>query len=178
MPDFDNLEIDFSNNNIVQNIVKHDFFSRITKVNLANNSLVDLDFQIFDSRNLRTLNLLNNPIKTLRKSIQNLYICAVLIGNITMKCDCDMAWLKPWLLKQEFAKCGFKNIITCETKDGIINAMSINRNDLCSSKVNNVTWGYILLLAATLVLVLWYITVKYRFECFIFSRKIITVPLD
>jgi hypothetical protein len=41
MPDFDNLEIDFSNNNIVQNIVKHDFFSRITKVNLANNSLVD-----------------------------------------------------------------------------------------------------------------------------------------
>jgi hypothetical protein len=176
MPDFDNLEIDLSSNSIGQNIVKHDYFSRVTKLNLANNSLVDLDFQIFDTRNLRTLSLLNNPIKTLRKSIQNLYICAVLIGNITMKCDCDMAWLKPWLLKQEFAKCGFKNIITCETKDGIINAMSINRNDLCSSKVNNVTWGYILLLAATLVLVLWYITVKYRFECFIFSRKIITVP--
>jgi hypothetical protein len=38
------------------------------------------------------------------------------------------------------------------------------------------TWGYILLLAATLVLVLWYITVKYRFECFILSRKMITIP--
>ena len=176
MPDFDNLEIDFSNNNIVQNIVKHDFFSRITKVNLANNSLVDLDFQIFDSRNLRTLNLLNNPIKTLRKSIQNLYICAVLLGNITMKCDCDTAWLKPWLLKQEFAKCGFKNIITCETKDGIINAMSINRNDMCSSKVNKMTWVYLLLLAATFLLVLWYITVRYRFECFILSRKMIKIP--
>jgi len=174
MPDFDNLEIDFSNNNIGQNIVKHDYFSRVTKLNLANNSLVDLDFQIFDSRNLGTLNLLNNPIKTLRKSIQNLYICAVLIGNITMKCDCGMAWLKPWLLKQELAKCGFKNIITCQTKDGIINAISINRNDLCSSKVNNMTWVYILLLATTFVLVLWYITVKYRFECFILYRKILT----
>jgi hypothetical protein len=56
------------------------------KPHLANScfSLVDFDFQIFDSRNLRTLNLLNNPIKTLRKSIQNLYICAVLLGNITM----------------------------------------------------------------------------------------------
>jgi len=137
--------------------------------------LIDLDFQIFDSRNLRTLSLLNNPIKTLRKSIQNLYICAVLLGNITMKCDCDMAWLKPWLLKQEFAKCGFKNVIICETKDGIINAMSINRHDLCSSKVNNMTWVYILLLAATFLLVLWYITVKYRFECFILYRKMLTI---
>jgi hypothetical protein len=39
MPDFDNLEIDLSNNNIVQNIVKHDFFSRIMKLNLANSHL-------------------------------------------------------------------------------------------------------------------------------------------
>jgi Leucine-rich repeat (LRR) protein len=77
MPDFDNLEIDLSSNSIGQNIVKHDYFSRVTKLNLANNSLVDLDFQIFDTRNLRTLSLLNNPIKTLRKSIQNLYICAI-----------------------------------------------------------------------------------------------------
>jgi hypothetical protein len=36
-----------------------------------------------------------------------------------------------------------------ETKDGIINAMSINRNDMCSSKVNKMTWVYLLLLAAT-----------------------------
>jgi hypothetical protein len=48
----------------------------------------------------------------------------------------------------------FKNIITCETKDGIINAMSINRNDMCSSKVNKMTWVYLLLLAAIFLLVI------------------------
>jgi hypothetical protein len=39
MPDFDNLEIDLFSNNIGQNIVKHDYFLRVTKFNLANNSL-------------------------------------------------------------------------------------------------------------------------------------------
>ncbi|XP_052073858.1 toll-like receptor 13 [Mytilus californianus] len=180
LPLYGNLEIDFSNNSLRNlNMIersKLDYFKRITKIDLSNNNIAILsNIALNRFRKLKLVNMRDNDIKKIPRSLQMLKPCQISLGNIIMKCTCDDVWLKIWLPLQ-YQNCANSTQVLCNN-DGLLRSITeIEKEDLgCSASVINVSLVNSSICAAFFaVITCAMIIYKLRFELFILTRTVIT----
>ncbi|CAC5387154.1 unnamed protein product [Mytilus coruscus] len=175
MPDFDNLEIDLSNNILepISNYSEIDYLIRVKKLDLSNNKLLDIDFTAFNAEKLTSLILLNNPIVSINRSIENLTPCATQIGNISIECDCNSMWMKRWMNKQMVHDCYFGKEILCKIGSKYITLINLTRDQICPEEdFKSVFYGFIFALISTHAVVISLLCFKFRYEIFLIYRKI------
>ncbi|XP_076078082.1 protein toll-like [Mytilus galloprovincialis] len=174
MPDFDNLEIDFSNNNFEPkpNWSEIDYLIRVKKLDLSNNNLLDIDFTAFNAEKLTSLILLNNPIVSIYRSIENLAPCVTQIGNISIDCECNSMWMERWVKNQMSHNCYLGKEILCKIGSKYITLSNLTsvRDQICPEE--SVPFGFIFALISTHAVVISFLCFKFRYEIFLIYRKI------
>ncbi|CAG2213312.1 unnamed protein product [Mytilus edulis] len=178
MPDFDYLEIDLSKNNFKPTTKWREinYLKRVRKLDLSNNTFSDIDFTAFDAEKLTSLILLNNPIVSINRSIENLAPCVTQIGNISIDCDCNSWWMKRWIEKQKQINhgCYFGKEILCKIGSKYIAPSNLTRDQVCPEEDNgfkSTFYSFIFALMSTHAVVISLLCFKFRYEIFLIYRK-------
>ncbi|CAG2213349.1 unnamed protein product [Mytilus edulis] len=168
VPDFDNLDINLSRNKI--KTVEYLIYLRRTKsIDLSYNRIVEIDPLIFEIKTLTIINLYQNRIKVLDKSVRQKSPCNVAFGEIKIVCTCEMLWIKIWLERGNSQSCN-KNHVTCEIKSKQKDAMLLSKEDFCPVESND-SFFLIALPVATL-LICFVIYQRFKYEIKLVVRKI------
>ncbi|CAG2219841.1 unnamed protein product [Mytilus edulis] len=168
VPDFDNLDINLSRNKI--KTVEYLIYLRRTKsIDLSYNRIVEIDPLIFEIKTLTIINLYQNRIKVLDKSVRQKSPCNIAFGEIKIVCTCEMLWIKIWLERGNSQSCN-KNHVTCEIKSKQKDAMLLSKEDFCPVESND-SFFLIALPVATL-LICFVIYQRFKYEIKLVVRKI------
>ncbi|VDI73443.1 Hypothetical predicted protein [Mytilus galloprovincialis] len=178
LPLYEHLEIDFTNNNIT-NLKRTEHFGlklveRIKKLDLSNNQIITIsDLVINRFRKIQLVNITNNAITQIPRSLQMLKPCQIALGQIIMKCKCEDLWLKIWLplQYQSFAR---NTQIVCEHNGLLRSITEMEKVDLgCSETNNNASLLNISICSAfAAVIIIASIMFKLRSEFFMLTRSL------
>jgi hypothetical protein len=141
LPDHTHLDVDFSHNRI--DLVDRrfiyssvDYFSRIKKLNLQNNSIKELpEYLLSKLINVTWLDLRTNEITNIPRTLQYIQPCRVAMGRIEMTCNCDDIWLQDWLPMPN-TSCFDNTIILCRIEDNARTIMDMTKESL-GCQINN-----------------------------------------
>ncbi|CAC5369695.1 unnamed protein product [Mytilus coruscus] len=99
--------------------------------------------------------------------------CAIGLGKITVKCTCDMIWIKLWLDRQHAVNCSY-NQITCETHESFVNAALISKSDLCEDQNIEQSFMSYILLGVTIISVATgtFLCSQFKYEILLLLRKL------
>ncbi|VDH93686.1 Hypothetical predicted protein [Mytilus galloprovincialis] len=180
LPLYGNLEINFSNNSL-RNLKliersKFDNLKRMRKIDLSNNNIEILsNIALYRFRKLQLVNMTDNAMKMIPRSLQMLKPCQISLGKIIMKCTCDDVWLKIWLPLQ-YQKCTNNTQVLCNNNGLLSSIIEIGNEDLgCKAPVINVSLVNSSICAAFFVVITCLMFIyRLRFELFILTRTVIT----
>ncbi|XP_063448120.1 uncharacterized protein LOC134727669 [Mytilus trossulus] len=96
VPDFDNLDIDFSRNQI-KYVQFEEYLNRTKRIDLSYNDIIHIDPLIYKIKTLNYINLYKNRISFFDKTILQKNPCNLVFGEIKTKCRCELYWIKTWL---------------------------------------------------------------------------------
>ncbi|XP_071180203.1 toll-like receptor 7 [Mytilus edulis] len=178
LPLYDHLQIDFTNNSI-RNLKRIEqfglnFFERIKKLDLSNNQIITIsDIVLYRFRIIQLVNMRNNAIKRIPRSLQMLKPCQVAFGQLIMKCKCEDLWLKTWLPLQ-FQSCATNTQVLCEHNGLLRSITKMGKVDLGCPETNNN--GSLLNISicsafATVIIIASFIF-NFRSEVFILTRSL------
>ena len=157
LPDHTHLDVDFSHNRI--DLVDRrfiyssvDYFSRIKKLNLQNNSIKELpEYLLSKFINVTWLDLRTNEIINIPRALQSIQPCRVAMGRIEMTCNCNDIWLQDWLPMPN-TSCFDNTSILCRIEDNVRTIMDMTKESLgCQVNNENDKNMYTLLAALCLV---------------------------
>ena len=141
LPDHTHLDVDFSHNRIDLldrrfTYSSVDYFSRIKKLNLQNNSIKELPGYILSKLiNVTWLDLRTNEITNIPRALQSIHPCRVAMGRIEMICNCGDIWLQDWLPIPN-TPCFDNTIVLCRIKNNVRTIIDMTKESL-GCKVNN-----------------------------------------
>ena len=105
-----------------------DYLKNITLLDLSSNNITDIDETVMEiiMYNLKSLDIRKNKLRTLPKSIKKGEKTNELwISDNPYECDCDMIWIKDWLIDTTSVQ--DKENVTCSTSKmkGKVNSIKL-----------------------------------------------------
>ncbi|XP_052100724.1 toll-like receptor 8 isoform X3 [Mytilus californianus] len=172
VPDLSGLDIDLRHNKITF-FKKHEYLERTIRIDLSFNVIVNIDPSIYGIQNILFIDLRNNRIQTLHRELLLKDSCAIGFGKITVKCTCDMMWIKHWLDRQHAVNCSYSQI-TCETHESFINAALISKSDLCKDQNIERSFMSYILLGVTIISVATgtFLCSQFKYEILLLLRNL------
>ncbi|XP_046583563.1 toll-like receptor 13 [Haliotis rubra] len=143
---------------------------RLKELHLSENSIQDIQNNFFDSNHhLRKLSLANNSIKTLsrlafsnsvRKELHHVHL-----ENNPFVCNCDLFWLKHWLLSETTKFSNHLSKYTCSNVPfqgkNLVDITSINSSDCSETRKR---FSIVYCIAGTVLICLCFFGLGYRFR--------------
>ncbi|XP_046583558.1 toll-like receptor 2 [Haliotis rubra] len=143
---------------------------RLKELHLSENSIQDIQNNFFDSNHhLRKLSLANNSIKTLsrlafsnsvRKELHHVHL-----ENNPFVCNCDLFWLKYWLLSETTKFSNHLSKYTCSNVPfqgkNLVDITSINGSDCSETRKR---FSIVYCIVGTVLICLCFFGLGYRFR--------------
>ncbi|XP_050400690.2 protein toll [Patella vulgata] len=165
LPFHENLFLNFQNN-FIDNLTALPYMERTVQLDLSHNNLTNIQPEVFASSvdKLQYLNLANNRLKYLPKTIQNLLSTEIDLSNNMLICSCDSLWLNSWFESKPYIK--NRPNITCSTANGDqrITIDNLQPGVFNCRGSNSVTIIIVLVILSFLVIVLIIGIIYFRFE--------------
>ena len=182
MPSSNSLEIDLSFNKI-RTLLPRKYISRIRKLTLSSNDIVDVSehfLKLLISRSVQLQLDDNKDFRTLNRRFQDMSPCDVYFGNMTIDCECKDAWIGGWLKSESCEARKRPGHLTCENdKLGRFPAEDITESVICEP--DNTIFRILTIIFSVLILIMAGVSsfaYTYRYEIFLFLKRYKDWDLD
>lgn len=173
VPEAANLTILLKNTKI-KTLESRNYLGNATFIDMSDTGFSEVENDIFmQIHNEANFLMKGHNLHDLPRGFQILDTCIAQLGRTVIKCNCNHLWIKTWLENKNAARCDGKTLVICNTDNGHIPIVSMNKGDLCATsriyfKIMSITFGVI----AMLTFVLSIISYHYRYEIYLVCRQL------
>lgn len=176
LPEYKNLELDFSKNLIsdLDNQFERtkNYTFRIKEINLEGNKFGSIsEFVVSQLKSITMINMNHNPITSIDMSLRNLRPCNVQLGRLDLVCTCNDLWFQSWLPSSTIP-CYNNTRIFCKTETGYKSITQVTKSELGCTEDYHLKWFSLCIgIIVSLVVIFAFTDYNFYIEIYILWRR-------